>query len=135
MKLNKVIRLTEQTISKKPHSEEEMIRIVTRDWRGISTILNPSEAVQLAAVCDNGFSIQFIKNPPETVQLAAVSRVGSAIKYIKNPSQLVLTTALKQKRFMRSEPYYEDFVREYFKDNQLLIKKWLRYRDTMRDQE
>jgi hypothetical protein len=41
--------------------------------------------VQLAAVQQNGFAIQYVKNPSEQVQLAAVRQNPRTIRYIKNP--------------------------------------------------
>jgi hypothetical protein len=59
-------------------------------------IKNPSEAVQLAAVNQEGYVIQYIKNPSEAVQLAAVKQDGYAIQYINNPSEDVQLAAVKQ---------------------------------------
>jgi hypothetical protein len=49
-------------------------------------IKNPSEAVQLAAVKQNGDSIGWIDNPSEAVQLAAIQKDRMAIEYIDNPT-------------------------------------------------
>jgi len=49
-----------------------------------------SEAVQLAAVEENGYSIRFIKEPSEPVQLAAVKQGSYSIQHIKEPSLTAL---------------------------------------------
>ena len=54
------------------------------------------EAVQLAAVKDNGYAIECIENPSEAVQLAAVKQNGNAIAYIKNSSEEVQLAAVNQ---------------------------------------
>jgi len=58
--------------------------------------IEPSEAVQLAAVQRNGNVIEYISNPSEAVQLAAVQQDGTAIYYIKNPSEAVQLAAVQQ---------------------------------------
>ena len=51
-----------------------------------------SELVQLVAIKNNGWVIEFIKNPSEQVQLEAVNHnKGYNIKYIKNPSEDIKT--------------------------------------------
>jgi hypothetical protein len=113
------------------------IKLINKDSYSIRNFSNPSEAVQLAAVNRNGYSIQFIIKqgivPSEAVQLASVSRIGGAIMFISDPSPEVLITALKNHQFIDNQDDYESFVRKYFKDNQLLMKKWLRYGETMRN--
>jgi hypothetical protein len=131
MKLAKIIRLNENGLDI-PQREESQIEYVQKDYQRIRRIVNPSEAVQLAAVNSNAYSFKYIKNPSEAVQLAAVSKVGSTIRYCKNPSNLVLTTALKNQGFVNNEEKYESFIKKYFKDNAILMKKWLRYGETMR---
>ncbi|CAI3959032.1 unnamed protein product, partial [Commensalibacter papalotli (ex Botero et al. 2024)] len=41
----------------------------------IQYIHNPSEAVQLEAVKNDGYSIQYIHNPSEAVQIEAVKKI------------------------------------------------------------
>lgn len=80
--------------------EGRLLHAVQRDGAAISDIINPSEAVQLAAVrgmqSEPGEAIRYIKNPSEAVQLAAVSYRGRAIRYIKNPSEAVQLAAVQQ---------------------------------------
>jgi len=75
-------------------TEEEQINDVSVDPYVIRYIQNPSEAVQLIAVKQNGSLIYFINDPSEEVQLAAVGQHGYVIHLIKNPSKDVLITAL-----------------------------------------
>ena len=76
----------------------EAIQLVAVKQYGyaIQYIKNPSEAIQLAAVKRNGIAIKFIKNPSEAMQLAAVKQHGYEIKFIKNPSEAIQLVAVKQ---------------------------------------
>jgi len=55
--------------------------------------------MQLAAVTQDGYAnaIHYIKNPSEAVQLAAVTQNGGVIQYIKNPSEAIQLAAVKNK--------------------------------------
>jgi len=55
----------------------------------------PSEAVQLAAVKESGYAIEFINDPSESVQLEAVKQNSDSIRYIKNPTEKVQLNALR----------------------------------------
>jgi len=79
-------------------SEAVQLRAVQQDGRAIGYIQNPSEAVQLRAVQQHGYAIQYIKNPSEAIQLAAVKKSGWAIGYLKNPSEAVQLAAVQQDR-------------------------------------
>ena len=57
-------------------------------------IKNPSEALQLTGVTENGHVIKFIKNPSEKVMIIAVTNYPNAIYYIKNPSEKVMIIAV-----------------------------------------
>ena len=87
-------------------SEEEQIAIVSDpishrfSYNIFEYINNPSEAVQLAAVRENGLLIMHIPNPSEAVQLAAVQRNGEALELIKNPSEAVQIAAVEENPFM-----------------------------------
>jgi hypothetical protein len=50
-------------------------------------VKNPSEAVQLAAVQQDGEAIQYIENPSEEIQLAAVQQNVLAIQWTENPKR------------------------------------------------
>ena len=65
-----------------------------------------SEAVQLAAVRQNGYAIQHIRDPSEAVQLAAVRQNAWLIGYIKSPSEMVKLVVMEQNRltWFRSRP-------------------------------
>jgi hypothetical protein len=78
----------------KSSNEFIQMKLVQKNVWFIEYIINkgiiPSEKVQLAAVNQNGLSIQYIKNPSEKVQLAAVNEYGSAIHCIENPYPSVI---------------------------------------------
>ena len=74
-------------------SEEMQLAAVTENSYAIQYIKNPSEAVKIAAVKKNGCAIYWIKNPTEAVQLAAVTENSYAIRCIENPSEAVRIAA------------------------------------------
>ncbi len=155
MKLVKIIRLDEGV-----NVEQDQINLVSKSGLAIQNIKHPSEAVQRAAVLQNGmafkyiykkgivpseaiqldavkirgYTIQHIKNPSEAVQLAAVKRDGHAIQFIKNPAPGVIQLALKHPTLISKPDDYERLVKKYFANNTILMKKWLRYGQVMRDQ-
>jgi len=75
-------------------SEAVKLSAVTQDGKNIQYIDKPSIKIQLAAVTQNGFAIELIDNPSEKVQLAAIKRIAASILFIDNPSKNVLITAL-----------------------------------------
>ena len=80
------------------HNPSEAVQIAAVKNNGytiIQYIHNPSEVVQLAAVKENGYAIQHIHNPSEAVQLEAVKNDGYVIQYIHNPSEAVQIAALE----------------------------------------
>jgi hypothetical protein len=137
-------------------SEKQQIALVKRSPQSMQKITNPSEAVQLAAVNANIFAIEFIKNPSEVVQLAAVTRYGRALRfisdqseavksaavnqdmyafvYVNNPSDEMIKLALTSRYFIDSPSLYEYITKKLFANNTILMKKWLRYGETMRNQ-
>ena len=54
------------------------------------------EAVQLEAVKQDGYALQYCVNPSEAVQLEAVNQNGYALQYCSNPSEVVQLEAVKQ---------------------------------------
>jgi hypothetical protein len=77
-------------------SEAVQLAAVQRDGYSIQWIRNPSEAVQLAAVRQDGNAIQCIMDPSEQVQLAAVRQNHNVIQYIRSPSEAVRRAASEQ---------------------------------------
>ena len=53
----------------------------------IEYVKEPTEEVQLVAVCKNGYLIEHINNPSEDIQFSAVNQNGKAIKFLSNPSE------------------------------------------------
>lgn len=76
-------------------TEQELMKKVKENPEYISEIENPSEAVQLAAVQQDGYVIKYIKNPSEAVQLAAVEYEGLTLDYIDNPTENVQFKAVE----------------------------------------
>ena len=77
-------------------SEAVQLAAVRQDGRAIRWITNPSEDVQLAAVQQNGLVIQFISTPSVAVQMAAVQQDGWAIRWIKKPTKAMQLAAVQQ---------------------------------------
>jgi hypothetical protein len=122
-------------------SEAVQLAAVSREELNLNAIIKfhgiiPSESVQLAAVRRNGYLVGTIPSPSEAVQLAAVNSSPAAITSIKGiPSTTAIKLALTNANFISWEIEYNDTVKELFKDNNLLMQKWLRYGETVRNQQ
>jgi hypothetical protein len=115
--------------------EAVQLAAVTQYYGAIRHIKNPSEAVQLAAIDQYYWAITHIKNPSEAAQIAVINANVWAIRYIDNPTTKVLLIALKDSEFINDKEEYDNFIKWQFANNTLLMKKWLRYGETMRNQE
>ncbi len=136
MGLVKIIRLDESRSSINNKSEQDQIAAIYNDWTKIASIKSPTEAVQLAAVKRNLTAIRDIKNPTEAVQLFVIGYSAGYVTDIEHPTQNAVRLALKNRQFIVHEPHaYERFVKIHFANNILLMKKWLRYGEVMRNQE
>ena len=83
---------------------------------------NENEEVQLEAVKENGYSIQYIINPSEEVQLAAVKNNYYLIEYIKDKDN-ILNKYYNYKLYKYLEDLYYPFTEEFKKSNN--YKKYL----------
>ena len=110
-------------------SPEVQLAAVKQRGLVIDYIENPSLEVQLAAVNQNGWAIQYIKNPSPEVELAAVKGYGRAIQFIENPSHELITLP----SVIKIKDLYDNLIKKLYANNNLLIKKWIRYGDTMRE--
>ena len=126
----KLIDIFEASTDINDMSEEVQLAAVKGYGDAIRFIKNPSPEVQLAAVKQDAYAIQFIKNPSQEVQLAAVSQSGQAIEYIKNPSHELITLP----SVIKIKDLYDNLIKNIYPNNNLLIKKWIRYGDTMREE-
>lgn len=137
-----------------PNPTEEMkLAALKQNPTAIIFIKKPSDAVKQAYLDMMPDGIHRIKNPTEAQQLAAVSRNGSLIlNDIKvgkrNPiSSKVLAAALSEPNFINGnsmynhtgnlhrQKQYDDFVKKTFADNTVLMNKWLRYAQNIREME
>lgn len=139
-----------------PNPTEEMkIAAVKQTPTAIIFIKKPSAAVKQAYLDMVPNGIRRINNPTEEQQLAAVSKDGSVIlRDIKvgkrNPiSSKVLAAALSEPNFINGklsyssnstsniirQKKYDDFVKKTFADNTVLMNKWLRYAQNIREME
>lgn len=54
------------------------------------------------------------------------------IRSVPHPTKEQVTTALTDPEFIQEEDLYTDFVKKIFKDNTVLLNKWMRYAENMR---
>ncbi len=95
-------------------TEEEQIERVTAWPSDIKLIKNPSEFVQLTAVKQNGYAIDYIENPSEDVKLAAVKQDGFSIQFIEDPSEAVQLASVKE------DPRSIKFIKNSYESVQLI---------------
>lgn len=88
------------------------------------------EYLQWLLDVEQDINVQFVT---DNIKLAAVKLHGANIEYITNPTTEQLTTALTEKQFVKWDFVYDKFVKIYFKDNTLLMNKWLRYAKGIRE--
>lgn len=105
----------------------------TDEWESIDTDINnlPYEDQRFQIFADPS-SIEYLTNPSEDLQLTAIRNHGQYIKYIKNPTRNVITKALTDPNFVQNVQTYDPYVRKLFKDNTLMMNKWLRYAENVR---
>jgi hypothetical protein len=132
MKLNEIT--SQQLLTLNSKSEQEQLEAIMQRGSDIEFIDNPSEAVQLAAVRIFGWYIMYIKNPCEAAQLSAVRDNGVNVMEIKHPLPSVIKSTLTNPEFVLNGEDYRRVVKRLFADNNILMKKWLRYGETMRNQ-
>lgn len=131
MKLFEIVRQSPDWDTK---SEKEQTAHVRKNPSDIKYIENPSEFIQLLAVNSSAWVIKYIEHPTEAVQNISMVKWPSGIRYIKNPTQEALLIALKSFSFINMSSLYNHFIKEYFANNTILMKKWLRYGETMREE-
>jgi hypothetical protein len=71
-------------------------KFMNKDIKLILKYTNPDKDVQMAAVQQNGKTIQYIDNPDKDVQMAVVQQDAYAIRHIKNPDKDVQIAAVQQ---------------------------------------
>jgi hypothetical protein len=129
--------------------DEAIIRIIRKVGKNEVSLLDKlptvydqtgksfSDEGQLKAVTNNPDAfvliVQNLKiTPNEEVQLAAVSQKGDLVRAIKNPSQKVLNIALSDEKFIKQPTLYDNYLKREFKDNTIMMNKWLRYAENVR---
>jgi urease gamma subunit len=75
------------------------LEAVKQNGFAIQYIHNPDKEIQLEAVKENGHVLIYIYNPDKDVQLEAVKEDGQAIQYVYNPDKDVQMEAVKQNRY------------------------------------
>jgi hypothetical protein len=116
-------------------SEDVHLHAVKQNGRFIRFIKNPSEAVQLAAINNTPWATAFIEQPTIRVQECVIQKSCQYITEIQNPDPSIIKLALTNQRLIDNSYTYDFAVNKLFKDNAILMKKWLRYGEAMRDQQ
>jgi hypothetical protein len=116
------MKLTEVVIPKKP----------AVDWN------LRSEKDQIAMIKRLGMygpdAIRKIDNPSPTVQLFAVNKNPLAIFGITNPTPEAVNAVLPNEDFINCPgDFYNKFVKRHFKNNTVLMNKWLRYAENIKE--
>ena len=77
-------------------TEEQYITALTNNPHGIRNIPNPTEAMQLTCVSQNGMLLQYIKAPTQKVIETALSQAPRAIQFVENPTEELLSTLVEK---------------------------------------
>lgn len=77
-------------------TEEQYITALTNNPHGIRNIPNPTEAMQLTCVAQNGMLLQYIKDPTLKVVEMALSQAPRAIQFVEHPSEELLNTLVEK---------------------------------------
>lgn len=97
-------------------------------------IANPDRTVIKYALAMNGYAIKYVRDPDEELQLLAIDMVSAPVMYIKKPTKKVTDQVLRDEDYISTSPNnYKAFVMRIFKGNSILINKWIRYCDNVRD--
>jgi hypothetical protein len=113
--------------------ESFYLRECSRDGDYIQYIDDPSEEVQLAAVNHTSSSIQYIKCPTERVQMCVMYRSISNIVCIQSPCKQAMDYLLTNEDLITLNfEGYKAMVLLLFKDNSIMVNKWLRYGNNIR---
>lgn len=132
------------------YSDDELIEELTAVGTQIKKVLDVvgsvSKRVQIAAVehWPNEINelIKYSETPiDEDVKMAAVKTYGGVIVWIPNPSNELLKVALTDPKFIELSQAtqdgivrpYDSFVKKHFKNNTILMNKWLRYAKNIRE--
>lgn len=113
---------------------ELQLAAVKQNPEVLRVIQNPDRSVIQYALAANGFTIKYVKDPDEELQLLAIDLTSGPIMYIKTPTKIVIDQVLRDDDFIISSPNaYKNFVARIFKDKSILINKWIRYCDNVRE--
>lgn len=94
-----------------------------------------TEPEMIAAVKEDPDNIMHMSHATEKVQLTAVKEYGGALRnfWADRPSKAVVNAALTEPTFVHDKRSYDALVKDMFADNSILMNKWLRYGDNMRN--
>jgi hypothetical protein len=122
-------------------SENVQLMVAGKYPRLMGYIKNPTETVQ-QYIIDNTDDFIYIQNPSNAMLLRAVRKQGGLLllnalnlqHFKEQPSKELINTALTDSNFIKKIPKrYEMLVQRLFKDNTVLMNKWLRYAENIRE--
>jgi hypothetical protein len=96
---------------------------------------NMTEPQMIAAVKEDPDNIMHMPHATEKVQLTAVKEYGGALRnfWAERPSKAVVNAALTEPTFVHDARSYDALVKDMFADNSIMMHKWIRYGQNMRN--
>jgi hypothetical protein len=122
--------------------EAAQLAAVTRYGYSIENIIDkgiiPSDKVQVAAVKQNSGALQILQHTgikiSPRLHFIEVYNVPSIENYFINPTRENLNIVLTDQKFiMEWKKIYDKFVKHIFANNSVMVNKWLRYSENMRN--
>jgi hypothetical protein len=124
MKLIEVVTPKKRSVDWNIRSDQDQIAMINRS--GKYAMINGLGMYGVDA-------IRKIDNPSPKVQIFVVTKNPFAILSIKNPTSEAVSSVLTNERFINSIDVYNKFVKQFFKNNTVLMNKWLRYAENIRE--
>lgn len=96
---------------------------------------NMTEPQMIAAVKEDPDNIMHMSNATPKVMMAAVKTYGGTLRnfWMEKPSKEIVNAALTEPSFVSNARDYNNLVKDMFADNGILMNKWIRYGQNMRD--
>jgi hypothetical protein len=95
-----------------------------------------TEPQMIAAVKEDPDNIMHMSNATPKVLMAAVKEYGGALRNFwmdHDVPKEVINTALTEPTFVHNKRDYDNLVKDMFADNGILMNKWIRYGNNMRN--
>jgi hypothetical protein len=109
------------------------------EFRETTILRGMSLPEQVAAIqkkpSDFAYILDINSNPPDELKLAAIKGHGGWIEHIQDPTPEMIKAALTEHNFVTNEIKYDPYIKKLFKDNSIMMNKWLRYAENVRSME